>query len=225
MPNGPLRSSWTKRSASASEIFAGCHSRQRPRHCGGSQNVWQGSGAGRIAVPGWSTALDRGAVLHPNGPGHPKAYSDYEDDFDVRLQSGELYHADSMPLVDSLRYRTPLGREVFGGSIAPDVFVPWDSAATSSWVSEWIWTGCCAMRCSHGWTAAERCFDEVRQCQRHRVALELGVGGGGGGVCRGRTRRLAMARAQRGRSCQVAASLSRASGPCACGANRRPTKC
>ena len=47
-----------------------------------------------------------------------------------------------MPLVDSLRYVTPLGREVFGGGgIAPDVFVPWDSTATSTWVSEWIWTG------------------------------------------------------------------------------------
>ena len=74
--------------------------------------------------------------------GLQKPYDAYEEDFDVRLASGELYHADSMPLVDSLKYTTPMGREVFGGGgIAPDVFVAWDSTGTSGWVSEWIWTG------------------------------------------------------------------------------------
>ena len=40
------------------------------------------------------------------------------------VASGELYHADSMPLVDSLKYTTPMGREVFGGG---------GIAQTSSW--------------------------------------------------------------------------------------------
>ncbi|MDA0946829.1 MAG: hypothetical protein O2791_07200, partial [Bacteroidetes bacterium] len=78
----------------------------------------------------------------PTGRAIQKPYATYEDDFDVRLSRGELYHADSMPLVDSLRYTTPMGREVFGGGgIAPDLFVPWDSTSTSAWVSEWLWTG------------------------------------------------------------------------------------
>ena len=79
-----------------------------------------------------STALDSGALLHFNGRAIQKPYSEYEDDFDVRLQS-ELYHADSMPSVDSLRYVT-LGREVAGE--ASHRMSCYGTARPRAWVSE-----------------------------------------------------------------------------------------
>ena len=63
--------------------------------------------AGGQKIPGaWSRAPfeDGRPFLHANRPRHPKAYDAYEEDFDVRLASGEVYHADSMPLIDSLKY-------------------------------------------------------------------------------------------------------------------------
>ena len=130
-------------SASASEIFAGAMQDNDRGVVVGRRTFGKGLVQEEFPVPGsGALRLTVARFYTPTGRAIQKPYTDYEDDFDVRLESGELYHADSMPLVDSLRYVTPLGREVFGGGgIAPDVFVPWDSAGTSAWVSEWIWTG------------------------------------------------------------------------------------
>lgn len=130
-------------SASASEIFAGAMQDNDRGTVVGRRTFGKGLVQEEFSVPGsGALRLTVARFYTPTGRAIQKPYSAYEDDFDVRLESGELYHADSMPLVDSLRYVTPGGREVFGGGgIAPDVFVPWDSTSTSSWVSEWIWTG------------------------------------------------------------------------------------
>ena len=130
-------------SASASEIFAGAMQDNDRGLVVGRRTFGKGLVQEEFPVPGsGALRLTVARFYTPTGRAIQKPYTAYEDDFDVRLASGELYHADSMPLVDSLRYVTPLGREVFGGGgIAPDVFVPWDSASTSAWVSEWIWTG------------------------------------------------------------------------------------
>lgn len=45
-----------------------------------------------------------------------------------RRQNGELSNKDSIPIVDSLQYKTPKGKIVYGGGgIIPDVFVPIDT--------------------------------------------------------------------------------------------------
>ncbi len=50
----------------------------------------------------------------------------------TRLSKGELTSKDSIPFVDSLKFKTPKGKIVYGGGgIIPDVFVPFDTTQYS----------------------------------------------------------------------------------------------
>ena len=45
-----------------------------------------------------------------------------------RYKNGELAHADSIHVTDSLKYTTPAGKIVYGGGgIIPDIFIPKDT--------------------------------------------------------------------------------------------------
>jgi carboxyl-terminal processing protease len=81
----------------------------------------------------------------PTGRCIQKPYGDsinYEDDFHRRLEKGELTSADSVQFPDSLLFRTPAGRLVYGGGgIMPDVFVPLDSIYFSGLLSEIAYSG------------------------------------------------------------------------------------
>jgi len=81
----------------------------------------------------------------PTGRCIQKPYGDsinYEDDFHARLVKGELTSADSIQLPDSLLFKTPGGRVVYGGGgITPDVFVPLDSIYFSGLLSEIAYSG------------------------------------------------------------------------------------
>ncbi len=60
----------------------------------------------------------------------------YEEEISARYQNGELFSKDSIKTVDSLQYKTPKGKIVFGGGgIIPDVFVPID---TTSYVTRFL---------------------------------------------------------------------------------------
>lgn len=81
----------------------------------------------------------------PTGRCIQKPYGDsinYDDDFHARLMKGELTSADSIQLPDSLLFKTPAGRLVYGGGgITPDVFVPLDSIYFSGLLSEIAYSG------------------------------------------------------------------------------------
>ena len=58
------------------------------------------------------------------------------------MNNGELYKPDSSIFVDSLKFKTPKGKIVYGGGgIMPDLFVPYDSTGTSLYYSELMYSG------------------------------------------------------------------------------------
>lgn len=72
----------------------------------------------------------------PTGRFIQKPYDDadaYKKDLLHRYENGEFYHADSIHLPDSLKFKTLIkGRTVFGGGgIMPDIFVPVDTSELS----------------------------------------------------------------------------------------------
>ena len=77
----------------------------------------------------------------PTGRCIQKPYDDgldnYLEDIQYRSEHGELYTADSIKFPDSLKYKTPNGRIVYGGGgIMPDVFIPLDTTKYSSLYGE-----------------------------------------------------------------------------------------
>lgn len=81
----------------------------------------------------------------PTGRCIQKPYGDsinYAADFAHRYQTGELTNADSVHFPDSLKFKTPAGRIVYGGGgIMPDVFVPLDTVYFSGLLSEIAYSG------------------------------------------------------------------------------------
>jgi len=72
----------------------------------------------------------------PSGRCIQKPYKgdvDYEKDIFERLAHGEMQHADSIHLSDSLKYTTLVNKRTVygGGGIMPDVFVPLDTTANT----------------------------------------------------------------------------------------------
>jgi carboxyl-terminal processing protease len=77
----------------------------------------------------------------PTGRCIQKPYNDgldsYLEDIQYRSQHGELYTADSIHFPDSLKYKTPNGKVVYGGGgIMPDIFIPLDTTKYSSLYGE-----------------------------------------------------------------------------------------
>jgi carboxyl-terminal processing protease len=68
-----------------------------------------------------------------------KGEEEYGMDLMNRYEHGELFHADSIKFVDSLKYQTSQGRTVYGGGgIMPDIFVPFDTAMSSKYYASLI---------------------------------------------------------------------------------------
>lgn len=78
---------------------------------------------------GSSLRLTVARYYTPTGRCIQRPYSNglemYHGDFYQRMVNGELEHPDSVKFPDSLKYRTPAGKIVYGGGgIMPDIFIP-----------------------------------------------------------------------------------------------------
>jgi carboxyl-terminal processing protease len=134
-------------SASASEIFAGAIQDNDRGAVIGRRSFGKGlvqeefglsdAGALRLTVARFYTPTGR-AIQRPYSAG-TDAYSEEPGE---RMENGELFHGATENGPDSLRYETPEGRVVYGGGgIAPDFFVPLDTAGLTDRVAEWMWLG------------------------------------------------------------------------------------
>ena len=73
---------------------------------------------------------------------YENGYDEYRRD-DKRWERGELYKVDSSLFVDSLKFKTPKGKVVYGGGgIMPDIFVPYDSLKTNFELLRYSNSGC-----------------------------------------------------------------------------------
>jgi len=82
----------------------------------------------------------------PTGRCIQKPYSDgldnYFNDLKIRSKHGEYLTADSIKFPDSLKFKTPQGRTVYGGGgIMPDIFIPLDTSKYSSLYAEFVRKG------------------------------------------------------------------------------------
>ena len=122
-------------SASASEIFSGAMQDNDRGLVVGRRTFGKGLVQRPFPFPdGSMIRLTTARYYTPSGRCIQKHYAkghseEYELDILNRLNSGELWSADSIKLIDSLQYRTLRNhRTVYGGGgILPDIFVPVDT--------------------------------------------------------------------------------------------------
>ena len=82
----------------------------------------------------------------PTGRCIQKPYDDgldaYFKDLQTRANNGEYYTAENIKFPDSLKYKTPNGRVVYGGGgIMPDIFIPLDTTKYSTLFNEIVRKG------------------------------------------------------------------------------------
>jgi carboxyl-terminal processing protease len=131
--NGKIYILINEESASASEIVAGSIQDNDRGTIVGRRSFGKGLVQQEMDLGDGSVVrLTTARYYTPTGRSIQKPYDhgneDYFYDSEVRATNGELLYKDSIPFVDSLKYKTPQGKIVYGGGgIIPDVFVPIDT--------------------------------------------------------------------------------------------------
>jgi len=83
----------------------------------------------RLTTARYYTPTGRSIQKPYAGNGNKNYYKDYQQ----RINSGELLSKDSIKVIDSLKFKTPKGKVVYGGGgIIPDVFVAVDTTSYMS---------------------------------------------------------------------------------------------
>lgn len=117
-------------SASASEILAGAIQDNDRGTIMGRRSYGKGLvQQEKYFDDGSAVRLTVARYYTPTGRSIQKSYEsgneDYNNDFARRFESGELYSKDSIKIADTIQFRTPKGKIVYGGGgIVPDVFIP-----------------------------------------------------------------------------------------------------
>lgn len=96
------------------------------------QKMFPDGSALRLTISRYYTPTGR-CIQKPYDGDHEKYYAEVER----RFKHGEFEKQDSIKFPDSLKFKTPKGKIVYGGGgIMPDIFVPLDTTATSRFMSE-----------------------------------------------------------------------------------------
>lgn len=121
-------------SASASEILAGAIQdndrglilgrRSFGKGLVQQQTIFSDGSALRLTIARYYTPTGR-SIQKP----YENGLDDYIREVHERFERGEFVYADSIKFADSLKYKTPGGKTVYGGGgIMPDIFVPVDTS-------------------------------------------------------------------------------------------------